>query len=192
MLCGIDEAGRGPIAGDLVVAGCILKSDIEGLADSKQLSEKKREELFELIIQNATYHIVRHSPQLIDELGLSTCMRNSLEEIIKHLQAKRYLFDGNTSFGVVGLETMIKADTKVAEVSAASILAKVTRDRSMKEAAKLYPQYGFEKHKGYITKYHVEKIKEFGYCEIHRKSYKVKALEEFNQQRLEQPLPFFA
>ena len=192
MLCGIDEAGRGPIAGDLVVAGVILKKEIKGLADSKQLSAKKREQLFDLIVENTTYHIVKHSAQLIDELGLSQCMRNSLEEIVATLRADKYLFDGNTSFGVAGLETMIKADTKVAEVSAASILAKVTRDRSMVEMAKLYPQYDFEKHKGYITKLHVEKIKEFGYCKIHRKSYKVKALEGLNRQLEVQPLPFFA
>jgi len=192
MLCGIDEAGRGPIAGDLVVAGVILKKEIKGLADSKQLSAKKREQLFDLIVENTTYHIVKHSAQLIDELGLSQCMRNSLEEIVATLRADKYLFDGNTSFGVTRLETMIKADTKVAEVSAASILAKVTRDRSMVEMAKLYPQYDFEKHKGYITKLHVEKIKEFGYCKIHRKSYKVKALEGLNRQLEVQPLPFFA
>jgi ribonuclease HII len=192
MLCGIDEAGRGPIAGDLVVAGVILKKEIKGLADSKQLSAKKREQLFDLIVENTTYHIVKHSAQLIDELGLSQCMKNSLEEIVATLHADKYLFDGNTSFGVARLETMIKADTKVAEVSAASILAKVTRDRSMVEMAKLYPQYDFEKHKGYITKLHVEKIKEFGYCKIHRKSYKVKALEGLNRQLEVQPLPFFA
>ncbi len=177
MLCGIDEAGRGPIAGDLVVAGCILKAPIEGLMDSKQLSAKKREELFEKIVASATFHIVKHTPQLIDEMGLSKCIHNSLEAIKKALQAERYLFDGNSSFGVNGIETMIKADTKVAEVSAASILAKVTRDRSMIEAAKIYPQYEFEKHKGYITKRHIELIQKYGYCEIHRKSYKVKALQ---------------
>ena len=184
MLCGIDEAGRGPIAGDLVVAGCILKKEINGLADSKKLTAKKREELFELIIANSTYHIVKHSPQQIDEFGLSTCMRNSLKEIISNIKADKYLFDGNTTFGVADLQTMIKADMKVAEVSAASILAKVTRDRSMIEMAKLYPEYRFEKHKGYITKLHIEKIKEFGYCDIHRKSYKVKALEGLREQRL--------
>ena len=177
MLCGIDEAGRGPIAGDLVVAGCILNEPIEGLGDSKQLSAKKREALFERIIQSATYHIVAHTPQQIDEMGLSKCIHNSLEEIKKALQADNYLFDGNSSFGVEGIETMIKADAKVAEVSAASILAKVTRDRSMIEAAKIYPEYEFEKHKGYITKRHIELIKKYGYCDIHRRSYKVKALQ---------------
>ncbi len=177
MLCGIDEAGRGPIAGDLVVAGCILNEPIEGLADSKQLSAKKREALYERIVATASYHIVRHSSKQIDELGLSTCLHNSLQEIKKTLKAHTYLFDGNSTFGVEGIKTMIKADAKVAEVSAASILAKVTRDRSMLEAAKLYPQYEFDKHKGYITKRHIELIQKHGYCDIHRKSYKVKALQ---------------
>ncbi len=176
-LCGIDEAGRGPIAGELVVAGCILHEPIEGLGDSKKLSEKRREALFEQIITNATYHIVKHSPLQIDQMGLSKCIHDSLQEIKETLQAKRYLFDGNSRFGVDGIETMIKADAKVAEVSAASILAKVTRDRSMLEAAEIYPQYEFEKHKGYITKRHVELIQKYGYCDIHRKSYKVKALQ---------------
>ncbi len=177
MLCGIDEAGRGPIAGDLVVAGCILNEKIEDLNDSKQLSAKKREALFEQIITKATYHIVKHSPQQIDELGLSKCIHNSLQEIKQVLQAETYLFDGNSTFGVDGIETMIKADAKVPEVSAASILAKVTRDRAMIEAAKIYPQYEFEKHKGYITKRHIELLQKYGYCEIHRKSYRVKALQ---------------
>ena len=177
MLCGIDEAGRGPIAGDLVVAGCILNEPVAGLTDSKQISAKKREALYEKIVESATYHIVRHTPQQIDELGLSKCIRNSLEEIKTVLQADTYLFDGNSRFGAEGIETMIKADAKVAEVSAASILAKVTRDRSMIEAAKRYPDYEFEKHKGYITKRHIALIKKYGYCDIHRKSYRLKALQ---------------
>lgn len=177
MLCGIDEAGRGPLAGDLVVAGCILTSRIDGLNDSKKLSEKKRELLFEEIIQNAKYHIVKFSPQKIDEIGISKCLACGLEEIMLHLDANEYLFDGNTTFGVKNLQTMVKADGKVAEVSAASILAKVTHDREIIKQAKLYPQYEFEKHKGYGTKRHVELIKKYGYSPIHRQSYKLKALQ---------------
>ncbi len=191
ILCGIDEAGRGPMAGDLVVAGCILHSSIKGLDDSKKLTPKKRESLFELITQNATYHIVTHSANEIDQKGLSACLKASLEEIKNTLKADTYLFDGNKTFGVNDIETMIKADGKVAEVSAASILAKVTRDHSMIEAATTYPQYEFEKHKGYITKRHVELVKKYGYCDIHRKSYKVKGLEPtlFTQQLLEPLTP---
>jgi ribonuclease HII len=176
-LCGIDEAGRGPIAGDLVIAGCILMGKVEGLNDSKKLTEKKREALYELIVKNAEYHIVKFSARAIDENGISKCLASGLREIMAQLQADSYLFDGNTTFGVGGLETMVKADGKIAEVSAASILAKVTHDRDIIKESKKYPEYEFEKHKGYGTKRHVELIKKFGYCEIHRRSYKLKALE---------------
>jgi len=176
-LCGIDEAGRGPIAGDLVIAGCILNAHIDGLNDSKKLSEKKREALYELIIVDSLYHIEKFTPQQIDEHGISWCLKTGLESIMKNLECEEYLFDGNTTFGVTGLNTMVKADGKVAEVSAASILAKVTHDRDILKEAIKYPEYHFEKHKGYGTKLHVEMIKEHGYCEIHRRSYKLKALE---------------
>ncbi len=178
ILCGIDEAGRGPIAGDLVVAGCIFKdkNNIEGLNDSKKISEKKRYKLFDEIIQKTKYHIVVIKPLEIDEKGLSFCMKKALIEIKESLVTDTYLFDGNTTFGVTGLETMVKADGKVAEVSAASILAKVTHDRNIIRDAVLYPEYSFEKHKGYGTKLHVEMIKKYGYSPIHRKSFKLKAL----------------
>ena len=177
MLCGIDEAGRGPIAGDLVMAGCILTGEVPGLNDSKKLSEKKRELLFEKIILNSSYHVVKFSALEIDENGISKCLAMGLREIMKNLDAKEYLFDGNTTFGVDGLTTMVQADGKIAEVSAASILAKVTHDRDILIEAKKYPEYQFQKHKGYGTKLHVEMIKKYGYCAIHRRSYKLKALE---------------
>jgi len=176
-LCGIDEAGRGPIAGDLVVAGCILTSCVEGLHDSKKLSEKKRESLYETITKNSRFHIVVFSAKEIDDHGISSCMKNALLQIIDTLNCNEYLFDGNSNFGVTGLSTMIKADGKIPEVSAASILAKVTHDRNIIKDAKKYPQYEFEKHKGYGTARHIELIKKHGYCEIHRRSYKLKALE---------------
>ena len=176
-LCGIDEAGRGPLAGDLVIAGCILNTHIDGLNDSKKLSEKKRETLYKIIIKDSSYHIVKFSPKQIDADGISICLKKGLQEIMKNLECENYLFDGNTTFGVQGLETMIKADGKIPEVSAASILAKVTHDRCIIEEAKKYPQYQFEKHKGYGTALHVEMIKKYGYCEIHRRSYKIKALQ---------------
>ena len=175
-LCGIDEAGRGPLAGDLVIAGVILKREIEGLMDSKKLTEKKREILYEIIIKNSYYHIVSFSPKEIDEEGLSLCLNKGLEEIKKKLDADSYLFDGNQTFGVLGINTLVKADTKIAEVSAGSILAKVTHDRAIIEASKEYPLYGFEKHKGYGTKAHILAIKEHGYCNIHRRSFKIKML----------------
>jgi len=176
-LCGIDEAGRGPIAGDLVMAGCILNEHIDGLDDSKKLTEKKRETLYKLIVESSTYHILKFSPKQIDDNGISTWLKRGLQEIMSNLTCQEYLFDGNSNFGVTGLPTMIKADGKVAEVSAASILAKVTHDRDILKEAKKYPLYQFEKHKGYGTALHVEMIKKNGYCEKHRRSYKLKALE---------------
>jgi len=175
-LCGIDEAGRGPLAGDLVMAGVIIINPIDGLMDSKKISEKRREELYPIIIQNTKYHIISFSPKEIDEYGLSSCLSRGLESIQKHLDADIYLFDGNQTFGVLGITTMVKADAKVAEVSASSILAKVTHDRAIIKASKLYPKYGFEKHKGYGTKAHIEAIKEFGFSPIHRTSFKIKGL----------------
>jgi len=177
-LCGIDEAGRGPLAGDLVMAGCVLHNHIEGLNDSKKLTEKKREALFELIIQNASYHIVKFSAKDIDENGISNCLKRGLLEIMGNIQSEHYLFDGNSAYGVHRLETMIQADGKIAAVSAASILAKVTHDRDILLLAKEYPQYELHKHKGYGTARHVALIKQYGYSEIHRKSYKIKALEK--------------
>jgi len=176
-LCGIDEAGRGPIAGSLVMAGVILHKELPGLSDSKVLSEKKRELLFPLILENSTYYIIRFSAGDIDEKGISRCLAEGLNEIMHNLHSEDFLFDGNTSFGVTGLRTMVKADAKIPEVSAASILAKVTRDREMVEFAKTYTKYGFEGHKGYGTASHIEAIKKHGYCDIHRRSFKLKALQ---------------
>lgn len=177
-LCGIDEAGRGPLAGSLVIAGVVLIGSVEGLMDSKKLSEKRREALYEAIIQNSRYHIAVFSALQIDQMGISKCLRLGLEQIQRHLSDCTYLYDGNTTFGVQNLQTMVKADDKVAEVSAASILAKVTRDREMIALSKQYPHYGFEKHKGYGTKAHIQALREYDRCEVHRKSFRVKGLDE--------------
>jgi ribonuclease HII len=178
VICGIDEAGRGPIAGPLVMAGVVLKENIDGLNDSKKLTAKKREILFDEIIQKSEYKIVEVDNKTIDEKGLSFAINYCLNEIVSSLKADRYIFDGNSKFGIDILETMVKGDSKVAEISAASILAKVTRDRFMCKIADKYPNYSFTKHKGYITKQHIEEIKKFGYSDIHRKSYKLKALNQ--------------
>ena len=176
-LCGIDEAGRGPLAGSLVVAGVVLHKDIDGLNDSKKLSQKKREELYPLIIENSTYHIVSFSAKDIDEKGISKCIKEALIEIKNHIEAQVYLFDGNSPFGVDNIDTMVKADTKVSQVASASILAKITHDNKMIELSKTYPQYGFEKHKGYGTKAHIKAILKYGRTPIHRHSFRVKGLE---------------
>lgn len=180
MLCGIDEAGRGPIAGPLVVAGVILIDKIERLNDSKKLTEKKREKLFEEIISNSKYHIVFTDAKTIDEKGLSYCLKTSIIEIMEKLKnnSTEFLMDGNTTFGVENLSFKVKADETVLEVSAASILAKVSRDRYMKKIATNYPNYNFEKHKGYGTKTHIEAIKKFGRTNEHRFTFKLKALGE--------------
>ena len=178
MLCGIDEAGRGPLSGPLVVAGVKLKKEVEQLNDSKKLSKKKREILYPLIIESSDYHIVFKGAKEIDEKGLSYCLKSAIEEIIEKIDAKEYLMDGNTSFGINTLQHKIKADATVKEVSAASILAKVSRDRYMYDIAPLYPIYDFDKHKGYGTKAHIEKIREFGRCQEHRYTFRLKALGE--------------
>jgi ribonuclease HII len=180
MLCGIDEAGRGPIAGPLVVAGAVLLEEIIGLNDSKVLSEKKREKLFDEIIIKSKYHIVFTDAKTIDEKGLSFCLKNSIMEIMENLKndCNSFLMDGNTTFGVEDLTCKIKADATVPQVSAASILAKVSRDRYMCEISAKYSQYDFAKHKGYGTKAHVEAIKKFGRSDEHRVSFKLKALNE--------------
>lgn len=177
-LCGIDEAGRGPIAGPMTVAGVVFKNNVDGLNDSKKLTEKKREALFDVIKENSYYHIVFTDASVIDEKGLSACIKNSIVEIMENIKAQNYLMDGNTAFGISNLTYKIKADATVPEVSAASILAKVSRDRHMYKLAPSYPNYNFEKHKGYGTKAHVEAIKKHGYSDIHRRSFKLKALEE--------------
>jgi len=179
-LCGIDEAGRGPLAGPLVVAGVILEKEILGLNDSKVLSEKKREKLFDEIKEKSKYHIVFKSAKEIDDFGISFCLKSSILEIMEQLQefSNNFLMDGNTNFGIENLQKEIKADAKYKEVSAASILAKVSRDRFMDEISPLYANYNFHKHKGYGTKAHIEAIRKFGRSDIHRFSFKLKALGE--------------
>lgn len=175
-LCGIDEAGRGPLAGPLVVAGVILLRRINGLQDSKKLDVRQRERLYERIVERSRYHLVVIEADVIDGHGISWCLRKALEEIVAVLGGPgvRFLFDGNSRYGVMEITTMVKADGKIREVSAASILAKVTRDRIMEEMAELYPQYGFEHHKGYGTAEHLEAIERHGLCPIHRRSFHVK------------------
>ena len=178
MLCGIDEAGRGCLAGPLVVAGVIMIEKIEGLNDSKVLSEKKREILFEEIIQKSTYEIVFTDNETIDEIGLSKAIKNAIMTIMKKLSPSHTIMDGNTTFGITGnIEAIIKADATVPEVSAASILAKVSRDRYIVEQDSHFPEYGFAKHKGYGTKQHVAMIEKYGLSPLHRKSFKIKSLQ---------------
>jgi len=182
-LCGIDEAGRGPLAGPLCVAGVVFKSNItllkefSAINDSKKVSEKTREQLFEIIKENSHHHIVLTSNKDIDRLGIAVCIKNSIIEIMEHLKGYHYLMDGNTSFGIENLGHLIKADATIKEVAAASILAKVTRDRCMHTVAETYKEYFFEKHKGYGTKLHLEMIKKYGKSELHRKTFLIKGID---------------
>ncbi len=178
-LCGIDEAGRGPLAGSLVIAGVILDSPIEGLMDSKVLSAKRREALFEVLIQKVRHRIVRFSCTEVDDLGISECLRRGLREIQAFFGDEvAYLYDGNTTLGIPNLTTMVKADAQVPEVSAASILAKVTRDREIITLSEQYPEYGFARHKGYGTRAHIQAIIAHGRCPIHRTSFRIKAVDD--------------
>ena len=173
-ICGCDEAGRGPLCGPVVAAAVILPCDfpIEGLNDSKKLSEKKREQLYTLITENAiAYGIAEASPAEIDEINILNAsmlaMRRAVEKLT--VPADFALIDGNCSRGFdIPTETIIKGDAKSASVAAASILAKVTRDRLCAEQDKLYPEYGIAKHKGYPTKEHMEAVRKYGPSPIHR------------------------
>lgn len=178
ILCGIDEAGRGPLAGPLVVAGVVLSAKIDGLMDSKKLSAKKREELFDKICANNQYKIVFKTNDEIDEFGLSKCLKDSILKIMDALIADEFLFDGNTTLGIKSLKTMVKADMYVPEVSAASILAKVSRDRFMDEISPQFSDFDFASHKGYGTKKHIEELTRFGQTAIHRKSFKLKSKDQ--------------
>lgn len=177
LICGIDEAGRGPLAGPVFAAAVILPEncDIPGLDDSKKLSEKKREELYDIIIERALYYgIASASEEEIDEVNILNAVYRAMNRAADKLgiEPEICLIDGNRNQGITR-ESMcvIKGDSKCACIAAASILAKVSRDRFMLEMADKYPQYAFEKHKGYGTKIHYERIREFGPSEIHRKTF---------------------
>lgn len=173
-IVGIDEAGRGSLAGPMMMAACKLHKDLNGLCDSKKLSEKKREELYELILLNSNYLILAFSSEQIDEIGLSACLKRGLTLIKKHFKKENnFLYDGNTNFGISGIKIQIKADFYIKQVSAASILAKVSKDRVMNFLAKDFPCYEFEKNKAYGTKAHRKLIAKFGICKLHRKSFKL-------------------
>ncbi|MDE5602748.1 MAG: ribonuclease HII [Helicobacter sp.] len=180
VICGIDEAGRGCIAGSLFVCGVVLSQNIPltlkaQLKDSKSLSEAKRNILAPLIEQFSDFYLVKKTYQEIDDKGLSLCLQEALKEILQNLKASQYIFDGNCKFGVDLLQTLIKGDCKLSCISAASILAKNAKDKEMIDLDAIYPQYGFKKNKGYGSKEHLNAIKTYGYCTIHRRSFKLKS-----------------
>ena len=184
-VCGVDEAGRGPLAGPVCAAAVILPIDteIKGLNDSKKLSEKKREELFPLIIEKAIgYSIAFASVEEIEEHNILNATYLAMNRAIEGLKtpADFALIDGNrVPTGIkVPCQTVVKGDSKSMSVAAASVLAKVTRDRLMLEIDKAYPQYNFKKHKGYGTKEHTDLILQYGVSPVHRPSFLKKLLGE--------------
>lgn len=177
-ICGIDEAGRGPLAGPVYAAAVILPIglEIKGLNDSKKISEKKREQLFDVICENAvSYSIGIATEKEIDEINILNATFLAMHRAVEGLNIKPdyALIDGNQypKIPMLTEETVVKGDAKSMSIAAASILAKVSRDRFMLEKAKEYPQYQFEKHKGYGTKLHYEMLTEFGPSPIHRLSF---------------------
>ena len=177
VICGVDEAGRGPLAGPVCAAAVILPKDLEipGLTDSKKLTDKKRRELFPVIKEQAiAYGIGLASEAEIDEINILQATFLAMQRAIDQLQVKPdfALIDGNREkdFGLP-VKTVVKGDSLSANIAAASVLAKVTRDDLMVALAEEYPQYGFEIHKGYGTKAHYEALREFDACPVHRKSF---------------------
>lgn len=177
VICGVDEAGRGPLAGPVCAAAVILPEHLQipGLTDSKKLTDKKRRELFPIIQEQAiAYGIGLASEQEIDEINILQAtflaMRRALDQL--SVRPEIALIDGNreTDFGLP-VKTVVKGDSLSANIAAASILAKVTRDNLMVELAEKYPEYGFEIHKGYGTKAHYEALGTYGPCPIHRRSF---------------------
>ena len=177
-ICGIDEAGRGPLAGPVVVAAVIMPKDsmIEGVNDSKKVSEKKREKLYELIIEEAiSYSVGIVDQNEIDRINILNATKAGLTEAVRTLKVKPELIlvDALTNIDTCGVpyQSIIKGDAKSYSIAAASIIAKVTRDRIMRQWDEIYPQYGFAKHKGYGTKAHMEALRRHGPCPLHRRSF---------------------
>ena len=177
LICGVDEAGRGPLAGPVCAAAVMLPPGLEipGLNDSKKLTDKKRRELYDVITAQAvSYGIAFASEQEIDEINILQATFLAMERAMQTLspQPQLALIDGNRAkdFGLP-VRTIVKGDSLSASIAAASILAKVTRDRLMEEYDAQYPQYGFAVHKGYGTKRHYEALREFGPSPIHRKTF---------------------
>ena len=177
LLCGVDEAGRGPLAGPVYAAAVMLPRNtrIEGLNDSKKLTEKKRETLYDEICRQAiAYGVARAEVEEIEALNILQATYLAMNRALAQLmpQPELALIDGNRSDGIlVPNRCVVKGDASCADIAAASILAKVSRDRCMREMAALYPQYGFETHKGYGTKQHYEALRAFGPSPIHRMSF---------------------
>lgn len=177
-ICGIDEAGRGPLAGPVVVAGVIMPKDsmIEGINDSKKVTEKRREKLYDQILEEAiSYSVSIIGQDIIDQINILNATKQGVTKVVEELESKPdlILVDALTGIDTKGIpyDAIVKGDAKCYNIAAASIVAKVTRDRIMRQWDEIYPQYGFSGHKGYGTAKHIEAIKEYGLCPIHRRSF---------------------
>lgn len=175
---GVDEVGRGPLVGNVVAACCVLPKDfvLDGLTDSKKLTEKKREKYFDYIKDNCiAYGIGECSPKEIDELNIleatKLAMKRAIDIVKSKINLQYILIDGNMKFDFDNYESIVKGDSKSISIAAASVLAKVTRDRQMYELDKKYKEYGFASHKGYPTKKHIEAINKYGLIDGYRKTY---------------------
>lgn len=183
-VCGVDEAGRGPLCGPVVAAAVILPKDeyIEGVNDSKKLTEKKREKLYDDIMMKAVAASIGISDvDVIEKVNILNATKLAMKQAIEKLSIKPdyVLIDGNQMIDInIKAETVVSGDAKSESIAAASIIAKVTRDRMLIEFDKKYPEYGFAKHKGYGTKAHIEAIKKYGLTPIHRKSFCSKFIKE--------------
>ena len=178
LLCGVDEAGRGPLCGPVCCAAVVLKDDFvcEEINDSKKISEKKREKLFDVIIENAvSYSIVFVDPKTIDEINILNASLLGMKQAVKslNLTPDLVIVDGNKVPPEMDVETkaVVKGDAKSLSIAAASILAKVSRDRYMEKLSEQYPQYRLDKHKGYPTKLHYELLAEHGIQDFYRRSF---------------------
>ncbi len=177
LICGVDEAGRGPLAGPVFAAAVILPEGIviEGLDDSKKLSEKKREALFDVICEKAVaYGIATSDEKEIDQINILNASLLAMKRAVASLAVSPdvILVDGNKTFETdIHIRSLVKGDSLSANIAAASILAKVSRDRFMTELAARYPEYMFEKHKGYPTKLHYEMVEAHGLSDVHRKTF---------------------
>ena len=175
-VCGVDEAGRGPLAGNVVAAAVIMPEGliIEGLDDSKKLTEKKREKLYDIILEKAVCSIAWATPAEIDEYNILNATMLAMRRAVEGLPVKAdfALIDGNCSRGFeIPTQTVVKGDARSYSIAAASVLAKVTRDRQCLEMDEKYPEYGFEIHKGYGTKAHYEALRTYGPSPIHRMTF---------------------
>lgn len=177
LIAGVDEAGRGPLAGPVCAAAVILPQGarIEGVNDSKKLTEKKREALFDIICNTAVAYAIEFvSPTVIDEINIRQATSLAMHNAVQNLDRKAdyIIIDGNDGIPFdTSYEYIIKGDARSQTIAAASILAKVSRDRLMRELDREYPEYGFAKHKGYGTKAHMEAIQKYGVSEVHRKTF---------------------